>query len=148
MSDDDTIGVIYPIMKRNFDLLVKRKNPVYVKYITHPNSKNPTRLRNGHYLLFYLSRMEKSIIGYAAIKDVSFKIPNEIKENHLNQIQMDETEFDDYTSNRPSKSLIFLELQKIVTLENSIQVGYPITMAGQYVSINEMKRLLGADSID
>ena len=75
-------------------------------------------------------------------------MPNEIKENHLDLIQMDEKQFDDYTSNRSFKSLIFLELQKIVTLENPIQVGYPITMAGQYISINEIKRLLGEDIID
>lgn len=148
MSNDDTIGIIYPVMKWNFDLLMKRINPVYVKYIIHPNSKKPTKLQNGHYLLFYLSRMEKSIIGYATIKDISFKMPNEIKENHLDLIQMDEKQFDDYTSNRSFKSLIFLELQKIVTLENPIQVGYPITMAGQYISINEIKRLLGEDIID
>jgi hypothetical protein len=148
MSNDDTTGIIYPIMKRNFDLLVKRKNPVYVKYITHPNSKNQTRLQNGHYLLLYLSRMEKSIIGYATIKYISFKMSNEIKENHLDLIQMDEKDFGDYRSNRPSKPLIFLELLKIVTLENPIQVGYQITMSGQYTSINEIKRLLGDDIID
>lgn len=148
MNNDETIGIIYPVMKRNFDFLKKRNTPVYVKYITNPESKNATRLKNGHFLLFYLSRKDKTILGYSTIKNISFKKPYEIKESYLDQIQMEEKEFENYTSDRQSKSLIFLELNKITALENPVQLENPITMAGKYVSINEIKRLLGDDIID
>lgn len=61
---------------------------------------------------------------------------------------MDEEEFTNYISDRQSKLLLFLELNEITTLKNPVQMGNPMTMAGQYVSINEIKQLLGDDIID
>ena len=132
-------------MRTNFNLLKKRKTPVYVKYITHPGSKNATRLKKEHYLLFYLSRMDKSIVGYTKIKNISYKMPEEIKADQLNKIQMEKKEFDAYSSDRQSKPLLFLELDRIVTLENPVKMEKPMTMAGQYVSIKGIKQLLGDD---
>ena len=130
-------------MQSNYDILKERKDPVYVKYITHSRSKNPTKLQKGHFLLLYISKKNKSIVGYAKIKDVSLKMPAEIKQNYLNRIQMQREEFNEYILDRDSKGLIFLELEEIVELEKPVLVGYPITMAGRYVSIEEKKRLVG-----
>lgn len=147
-EDEEIVGIIYPVMQNNFDILKERKNPAYVKFITHVKSKNPTRLRKGHYLLFYLSRKDKSIIGYAKINAVSFKTAFEINDKYLNRIQMEQKEFDGYILDRESKQLLFLELEEIIVLDKPMPVDYPITMAGQYVSINEMKRLLGVDVLE
>lgn len=141
-------GIIYPIKEHNINLLNKRDKPAYVKYITHSNSKNPTQLQKDHYLLLYLSGKSKNIVGYSKIKGIMFMKPDEIKKKYLYQIQMDEKEFSNYTSNRLSKYLIYLELYKLIFLKSPFRIEYPITMAGRYVSLNEIKRVLGEDFSD
>jgi len=150
MTDEETetIGIIYPIMQNNFDLLLERKNPVYVKYITHVKSKHPTRLNPGHFLLLYLSRKDKEIIGYARIENIRFLKPNEIKQHYVNRIQMDKEEFNGYILDRNEKQLICLELEKIIKKQIPVKVDNPITMAGKYVDTIELKSLLGEDFID
>ncbi len=148
MEDHNKIaGAIYPLRKNNFDILQKRENPIYVKFIAHTTSKNPTRLSKGHYLLLYLSRRDNTINGYAKIHKVSFKTPLDIKQNYINRIQMKKAEFDRYIIGRESKPLLFLELEKIVKLKKNITFNQRITMAGQYISTKEMKRLLEEGAI-
>ena len=74
------IGAIYPLKKTNFDMLKKRRKPAYIKFLTHTNSRKPTKLHRGHFLLFYLSGGKKSIVGYSKIKEVLFKTPLDIKQ--------------------------------------------------------------------
>ncbi|MDO9538173.1 MAG: DUF365 domain-containing protein, partial [Thermoplasmata archaeon] len=127
-------GIIYPIMQNNFTILMTRTNPVYVKFITHTKSKKPTKLQKENYLLFYLSKNDKSIIGYSKIQKISFEQPHDILNNFINRIQMNECEFSAYIQGRKSKQLIVLELEKIYKLKKRVIISFPMTMAGRYVS--------------
>ena len=91
--NNEIAGIIYPLTQSNLDRLLTQKNPIYIKFLTSavPTS---TRLHKGHHLFLYLSKMSKSIEFYSKIKNISFKLPLEIKKNNINNIQMDETELD------------------------------------------------------
>lgn len=140
--NNNIIGIIYPILQSNFSYLLKHKEPVYIKYITHTKSKNPTKLQKGHYLLFYVSKKDKSISGYSKIKNVSFKQANEIKNQFIHRIQLNSQEFSVYIQNRESKYLLFLELEEIIQLKKPVIVTSPISMAGQYISKNQLNAIL------
>jgi len=147
-SKDEIIGIIYPLMQSNFNIFKKRRKPLYIKFLTHSKSKNPTKLQKGHYLLLYLSRRNKAIAGYAKIKKVSFRKVFEVQQKYINRIQMGRKEFDEYVFRRESKHLILLELNEIIELKKSVVVDYPITMAGRYVSFDEIKHLLGSEFVE
>lgn len=143
MKDKNEVnGVIYPIRNHNYKRLLTKSNPIYVKYIPHSNSKNATRLQIGNYIFFYLSKGDKLIIGYSKIKKITFKTSEELIKSSINQIQMDKEEFIHYIQNREEKELLVLELKKIMSLTNSINSPYPISMAGRYVSKEETKKFL------
>jgi hypothetical protein len=137
------IGIIYPVIQENIEILKKRERPVYVKYLTHTKSKNPTRLRKGDFLLLYLSREDKTIRWYSEILSVSFKMPDDIIAHHLDRIQMHENEYMRYVQERRNKPLLFLELKRLVELERPYSVHYPITMAGRYVPNSEYRSIIG-----
>lgn len=99
-KEDKICGVIYPLKLNNYHLLKQRKKPIYIKFLTHSNSKHPTKLQRGHHILFYLSKGSKLIVGYSEITDVLFKTPFEVRKNYIDKIQMSEEEFDSYTKNR------------------------------------------------
>jgi hypothetical protein len=143
MEKNDVAGIIYTLKEHNYYYMKKRKSPVYIKYTPHADSKNPTKLDSGHILFFYISGKEKSIIGYSKINDISFHLPKEIKQNYIDRIQMKEDEFNKYINHRESKSLLALELDKIIDLPNSIPITYPITMGGKYLSSMEVKNFIG-----
>ncbi len=135
-------GIIYPLNENNYNNLKKREKPIYVKFLTHTNSKNPTKLQKGHYLLFYISNSTKSVAGYSQIVDILFKLPIEIKKNFINQIQMDKNEFTSYIKDREAKPLIILVLNKIIDLKKEKHVSYPITMTGKYLLTNELNQYI------
>ena len=138
----DINGIIYPVNMNNFKLLLKRKKPMYVKFLIHKKSKNPTRLLKGDTLFLYLSHKDKSIIGYSKIQNISFLTPIEIQNNYIGRIQMEPQEYTVYIKGRLDKPLISLELSKIVELKTPIIIDYPITMAGKYVYGNTINNLI------
>ncbi len=142
MRPEEIGGIIYSLKEHNFDLLHKRTKPVYVKYLPQGGGKYPTKLTPGHFILFYLSGGSKSIIGYAEISDVAIKYPPEIERNYSNRMQMDCDEFDEYTLDRKDKTMIVLILENLVVLKKLIPIQFPITMAGKYISKDELKQIL------
>jgi hypothetical protein len=135
------IGIIYPLHNHNFDRLKKKKNPVYVKYLTHVNSRHATKIHEGDFLFFYRSGGDKSIIGFSKIVKISFKTPLDIEQHYLDRIQMEKNEFEKYISNRKSKPLIFLELKEILKFEKPANIDFRMTMVGKYISIDEIRRI-------
>ena len=140
MEQENKIGgVIYPLNENNYVLLKQRKKPIFIKFLPHSNSKNPTKLCPGNYLLFYLSKQNKSIIGYSKINDIFFKTPTEINQQYIDEIQMDKIEFERYVKNRENKPLMVLILDRIIDFKKKISIDYPITMTGKYISKDELK---------
>lgn len=134
IEEHEISGVIYPIRRKNYDLLRDRNAPIFVKFLGRTDSKNPTKLRSDHFLLLYLSKSNKSIIAYSQIKSISFKKPHEILKHNIKNIQMEKDDFCKYIQNRENKSLILLELKKLFELDNPVAVEQPITMTGRYIS--------------
>jgi len=143
MNNNEIVGIIYSLKEHNYNYLKKRKSPIYIKYIIHGDSKNPTKLCKGHILFFYISSKEKTVVGYSKIREVTFCLPREIKQSYMDRIQMTDDEFNQYVSQRDSKLLLTLELDDIIDLQDKVRVPYPITMGGKYLSLDDVKNLLG-----
>jgi len=148
ISENDIVGIIYPLRQENYQLINRIKEPVYVKFITHTNSKNPTKLKHNNYILFYQSGKNKTIVGYSKIISISFKKATEIKNEYLSRIQMNENDFCSYVKGRESKLLLFLELDQIMTLEQPVELSFPITMAGQYITKNDLRTIINIETND
>lgn len=140
-NSNEISGVIYPLMRKNFNLLRKKRNPIYIKYITHTASKYPTRLIKGNFLLFYLSGENKSVVGYSKIIDIGFDLPSFVKEHFLDRIQMKEQEFDNYIKYRETKPLLILQLDEIKELSKSVVLPFSITMTGKYIYESDIKKI-------
>jgi len=124
-------GIIYPIPQEDYDTLKSRKNPIYIKFL----SKNSTELKIGHILIFYLSRKNKTLIGYSKIINVYFKSPLDILKYHKDNTQMKEEKIIEYIHTRENKNILVLELDEIKDFDIPIKIDYPITMMGKYVHI-------------
>lgn len=148
MIDDAHLGgVIYPLMYENFILLKSRKNPVYIKYPAR-TLKKASPLKKGNILLLYQSKANKSIIAFGIIKNVSLKLPDEIKSKYLDKIQMEKDQFNNYISGRESKELLFIELDKIIEFNKPVISSRPITMAGLLIDKNEVNKIMRNGKVD
>jgi hypothetical protein len=145
MSQDqfEVSGVIFGLRENNFTRLVGIKKPVYVKFTPHSSSKNPTKVKPGNILLFYVSGKDKSIAGYARITSVSFKLPSVVMEQFKDKIQMNQNEFDSYVRNREIKPLLVLELENVNKMDSWLSVDFPVTMGGKYLRKDEIRDLIG-----
>jgi len=132
-------GVIYPIPMKHLELLRTRNDPAYIKYLTQ---KTNLFLKEGHYVLFYVTKKEKSILSYSKVKKICFLSPEQIIENKLGNIQMNKEDFEEYTSNRKTKPLFFLELEKIYNFEAPVFLNYPITMTGKRIFKGELDKII------
>ena len=142
VNDESIIGVIYPIRTKNYTRLKSVQSPVFIKYLQHFNNKNPTKLKNGHYIIFYLSKKDKKVIGYSQIKNIVFKLPEEIIKEDANNMQMEINEFNEYIKNRESKKLLILELDKIIDIINPKIISSGITMTGKYIKKDEFDYII------
>jgi hypothetical protein len=145
IKESDIAGVIYPLNKSNFILLQHRKNPMYVKYIIHTNSKKPTTLVKGNFLFFYISKANKSIVGYSKINEITFKNYMEIKKDFIENIQMRQEDFDKYSFKRENKPLICLKLDTIIEFNQAVTINFPMTMTGKYVTKDKINFFFKSD---
>jgi len=140
--DDDKLIVIYPLMKHNYELLKTRLNPVYIKFIAREPKKKSINPQNIDYLYFYLSRHDKSIIGYSSIKTLKFLKPLDVENEFLSRIQMTKDDFTKYCKDRENKLLLTLELEKIIDLNPSLKLKAPLTMSGLLLKLSEFNGYL------
>ena len=69
-------------------------------------------------------------------------LPNDILDSYKDRIQMTIEEFKKYIAGRESKPLLVLELESINKLKEPVAVIRPVTMAGRYVSYDEISYFL------
>lgn len=141
MKGSNISGIIYPLKQKDFDLLKKRDDPIYVKFTRHEKSNKELRLSKNDFLLFYISRKRKAIEGYGKITNVYFISPDKVINNYLNRIQMRKKYFETYISDRESKDLLAIEIESVIELNKPIKPNKPITMAGRYVTDKEIKKM-------
>jgi len=139
--DNKITGIVYPLSQTNIDRLLKQKNPVYIKFLTGEAKMVKTKLRQKDYLLFYITKKNKSIEYYSKIKQINFKLPSVLKKSDINRTQMDEKEFKIYIKGREEKPILFLELENISKMQ-SIKNVISMSMSGRYIYREELSNLL------
>jgi len=148
MDEDKIAGAMHFLFENNFKRLKEIKHPIFVKFTGHNNWKKPSRLKKNHFLLLFTSRRYKWLVGYSKIIRVSFNYPFDVKHKYIDRIQMKEQEFQRYINNRKMRILTLLEIGEIFELDEKKPVGIPLTLNGKYLSIEEIRFLLGKSIVD
>jgi len=140
--DNNKKIVIYPLMEHNYELLKTRINPVYIKFIAREPKKKSIKPQNIDCIYFYLSRHDKSIIGFSSIKTIKYIKPCDIENALLSRIQMTNDEFNKYCKDRENKSLVTLELEKIIDLNPPLKLKSALTMNGLLLKSSELTKYI------
>lgn len=139
----EIIGVIYPIPREFVDRLFDGKTKVFVKYVVH----NTTKLAPKHKVIFYASHGSKKLVGEGTVEKVEFLSPEAVIAKYKELLFLNETEFYAYVgrspSRTPSKAMLTLVLKKLNKYPKPVGYNRPITMAGQYIGVNEYNSLIG-----
>jgi len=137
-------GVIYSLPQEIAGNILERGKSVFVKYLPHePTRKTEVRLEKGKKLYLYVSGMNKSVIGEARIKNVSYMDMLEILKKFKKRLMISESELRLYAEGRESKKAQVLELENQVIYPKEIKVTIPITMGGAYVTHKNKKNVFG-----
>jgi len=139
----EIVGVIYPVPSKFVDRLFNEKANVFVKYVAH----NTTKLVPKHRVIFYASHGSKKLVGEGTLERVEFLSPETVIARYKERLFLNESEFYAYVgsspSRTPSKLMLTLVLNKLSKYPNPVDYGRPITMAGQYLGVNEYNSLIG-----
>lgn len=125
-------GVIYPVPVEMVDRLFKGKT-VYVKYGAH----RTTKLAPKHKVIFYASHGSKKLVGEGKIKSVEFLTPLKVLEKYRDELFLTETELYAYVGGRSQMEMLTLVLTNLKKYSTPFEFNKPITMAGQYLTIQE-----------
>lgn len=133
MDRERTSGVVYPIPHDIVNRMLGGGKTVFVKSLPWEKSQ----LEVGHKVLFYASHRIRAIVGEGTIRDVEYLTPNETLKKHKESLFLTPEELSLYTSKRgraPSKRLLVLSLEKIKKFPKPVPYGKHITMAGEYLT--------------
>ena len=140
---NEIFGIIYPVPVKFVDRFFNVNVMVFVKYVAH----NTTRLAPKHRVIFYASHGSKKLIGEGTIEKVEFLTPDEVLAKYKDELFLDEAEFNAYIrrspSRTPSRKMLVLQLKKLRKYGTPIDYNKPMTMAGQYLSAEEYKSMIG-----
>jgi len=137
-------GVIYSLPQDIAGNILERGKNVFVKYLPHePTRKTEIRLEKGKKLYIYVSGLNKSVIGEAKIKNVSYMDMLEILKKFKKRLMISESELRLYAEGRESKKAQVLELENPITYPKEIKVTIPITMGGAYVTSKNKQSIFG-----
>ncbi|MGD0028086.1 MAG: DUF365 domain-containing protein [Candidatus Bathyarchaeia archaeon] len=139
----EIIGAIYPVPREFVDRLFDGKTKVFVKYVVH----NTTKLAPRHKVIFYASHGSKKLVGEGTVEKVEFLSPEAVFAKYKERLFLNESEFYAYVgrslSRTRSKMMLTLVLKKLHKFAQPVGYSRPITMAGQYLGINEYDSLIG-----
>ena len=136
------IGSIYPIPSKFVDRLFDGKTKVFVKYGAH----NATKLTPKHKVIFYASQGLKQLVGEGIIEKVEFLSPDDVIVKYEKWLFLNASEFYAYVERSPSrtssKKMLTLVLKKLNKYPKPIDYNRSITMAGQYLGVDEYNSLI------
>jgi hypothetical protein len=137
-------GVIYSLPLEIAMNVFQKGRSVFVKYTPHePTKKTENRLDKNMKLFIYISKSNKSVIGEATIKEISYLDLEEMLRKYKNKIMISEAELYLYAEGRERKRAQVLELKNIVLYPREIPVKVPVTMGGVYVTKENKKNVFG-----
>lgn len=137
-------GVIYSLPLEIAMNIFRKNKTVFVKYLPHePTRKTESRLKEGMKLYIYVSKANKSIIGEAIIREVSYLNLDKLLKKFRKKIMVSETELILYADGREDKKAQVLELKEITLYKKETPVRIPLTMSGIYVTKENKKRVFG-----
>jgi hypothetical protein len=100
-----------------------------------------------HRVIFYASHGSKKLVGEGTVEKVEFLSPEVVIAKYKERLFLNESEFYAYVgrspSRTPSKEILTLVLKKLNKYPKPVDYSRPITMAGQYLGINEYDSLVG-----
>jgi hypothetical protein len=135
------IGAIYPIPIELVHRLFDGKKRVFVKYVAHDSTKLAPR----HKVVFYASHGSRKLIGEGTIEKVEFLNPEAVLARYREDLFLNEEEFQAYVSRSPSrtpsKKMLTFVMKKLKKYSKPVDYDRPVTMAGQYLSVNEYRIL-------
>lgn len=135
------IGVIYPIPIELVNRFFDGKTRVFVKYVAHDSTKLAPR----HKVVFYASHGSRKLIGEGTIEKVEFLNPEAVLARYRENLFLNEEEFQAYVrrspSRTPSKKMLTFVMKKLKKYPKPLDCDRPVTMAGQYLSVDEYRVL-------
>ncbi len=139
----EIIGVIFPIPKQFVDRLLVDNRNVFVKYVPRITG---LKIVPKDKVLFYASHSSKEIVGEGKIDEMLFLTPEEALQKYGERMFLNEKELSEYTLQQPrrdsQKKMLVLVLSGIRRYSEPRKLKKPITMAGQYLTREEYKRIL------
>lgn len=136
------IGVIYPLPESLIRRIFEKKKNIFVKFTTHePTKKTKMRLRDGIKLYIYQPRFEKTIVADAIICKYEYLNIKEVLKNYREKLIISKKELEEYSRGRELKKLLVLHLKDLRKYKQPVRMKKPITMAGQYVTLDNQDTL-------
>jgi len=135
--------VVYPVPVDLVDRLLIENRNVFVKYLPH-TTKNP--LQQGDKVIFYASHHRKELVGEGIVEKAEFLSSEEAISRYGEKIFLSRDELTAYTRQQPSrdssKKLLVAVLTKLTKYKKGIVYPKLITMAGEYLTKEQYKKLL------
>lgn len=136
------VAVVYPIPVELIDRLLINNRNVFVKYLPHIKFS----LQQGDKVVFYASHASKQLVGEGVIDKIEFLTSSEVISKYGGKVFLSQDELKAYTarqpSRNPSKKMLVVVLTKLKKYKKDIVYPKPITMAGEYLTMERYKNLL------
>lgn len=136
------IGIIYPLSENLIKSFFDRDKNIFVKFTAYePTRKTKIRIRKGIKLYAYQSRSKRIVVGNATIAGLEYLYLKEILSIYRNRLIIPEKELKKYALGREGKRLLVLHLRDSKRYKIPIKMKKPITMAGQYITLDNRNKL-------
>lgn len=145
LSDERISGVVFPIIPKLAERIVKRNNVIFVKYVSRvPKKPSNYRLEPGMRIYFYVSGSHRKLAGQGIVRSVEFLPYKEVLAKYGNLLLLTSNELSRYSRmqpNRLSKPMLVLGLGEIRRYPDGVVYHRNVTMAGEYVRADDYTRI-------
>jgi len=139
MSDDDSVGVIFPLVREHLQRFFEGQKRVFVKFLGR--NVPPRKLQTGSRLFFYESRGGKEVVGEARIVEVGSGTVDEVLARFGNDLFLTRPELEEYAGSRIGNKMLVLVLEDVKRYAVPLRLDKSVTMAGQYMTKRMLKSL-------
>jgi hypothetical protein len=129
-------GAVYPIPYTLAGRIFHEGKTVFAKY-----TRGPWKLKVGDKILFYASYQIHAIIGEATIRTIEYLDHREVLAKYYSDLFITPEEFETYRRGRDRKLLVF-SLEHIKQYSTPINFRTPVTLQGQYITVEEYTGLV------
>jgi len=132
VSDEDTLGLIFPILPHHLRRFFEDQKKVFVKFVGRGLS--PRKLQSSSRLFFYESGSNKEIVGEARIIEMTTGIAEEVLTKYGKDLFLTPNELEVYVGDRKAQRMLVLILKDAKRYQVPLRVHKGLTMAGQYMT--------------